>query len=151
MLYCFAFPPCSQILSQLLTCDKKTVVNPREIDAYIQILLEDQPTYVLGLGSYSGIDQDKIRIETLAKNKFRNTSIDASLPMLQNVVINPFVQTIPQTKITSGLGNSWCNVISWKIAQLIVLKKLHSQFAFLHIPKKFDGERAAVIINDLLD
>jgi hypothetical protein len=44
-------------------------VWPNNIDHYLDILLHGQPKYILGLGTYSGVDQESIRIETIAKNQ----------------------------------------------------------------------------------
>lgn len=38
--------------------------------------MREQPGYILGLGVYSGKDQDKIRIETKCTNQFRNDFIN---------------------------------------------------------------------------
>lgn len=38
-------------------------------------------------------------------------------------------------KFTKAIGNSYCNLVSWKIMQLINFQKLNSHYTFLHIPK----------------
>jgi pyrrolidone-carboxylate peptidase len=98
------------------------------------MLLHDQPSRILGLGTYSGVDQDKIRVETVATNRFRNDSIEANAPVEIN--INNYLEPSSENfKMASALGNSYCNLISWKIMRLISDGSLKSKYSFLHIPK----------------
>lgn len=53
-------------------------------------------------------------------------------------------------KYATAMGNSWCNLISWKIVELIQNGKLKSHYTFVHIPKDFPISEAAEIINDAL-
>ncbi len=39
------------------------------------------------------------------------------------------------SKYAAGIGNSYCNLVSWKIMRSISQKKLKSQYTFLHTPK----------------
>jgi len=78
----------NQILWQLKQIDCCYFVFPNNISHYLQMLLMDQPTYILGLGSYSGVDQDKIRIETKCSNRFRNDFVDGS--QYKEIAIEPF-------------------------------------------------------------
>jgi pyrrolidone-carboxylate peptidase len=48
------------------------------------------------------------------------------------------------------LGNSWCNLISWKIMRIIKDGSLHSRFTFLHIPKVFPRAQAIEVINHMI-
>ncbi|MCL5090946.1 MAG: hypothetical protein M1514_02980 [Patescibacteria group bacterium] len=74
------------------------------------MLLHDQLTHILGLGSYSGIDQDKIRIETTCSNQFRNDFVEGN--SYQEVKIKPLFQPTPLAKFSQGIGNSYCNLVS---------------------------------------
>lgn len=113
------------------------------------MLLHDQPSHILGLGSYSGIDQDKIRIETITKNHFRNDPIESNAP--EEIVINNFLKTSSENfKIASALGNSYCNFISWKIMRLIDSGLLRSKYSFLHIPKSMYHRELISMINGIL-
>lgn len=100
---------------------------------YLDILIHDQPSYVLGLGSYSGADQDKIRIETICSNQFRNDFSEGD--QYTEIKINPFLKPTAAMKYATAIGNSYCNLISWKIMQMINYEKLHSHYTFLHVPK----------------
>jgi len=46
------------------------------IEQYLNFLTQGQPKYILGLGVYTGIDQDKIRIEEICTSKFKNGFIN---------------------------------------------------------------------------
>lgn len=136
----------SKILWQLKPLDMCYQVWPNNIDQYLEILIHDQPKYILGIGTYSGIDSELIRIETVTKNQFRNDVIDKKFSISKELPIKPFVKQTPQTKFASALGNSWCNLISWKIMRLIEGKKLNSRYTFLHIPGSFGFKYALDVI-----
>lgn len=95
---------------------------------------------VLGLGEYGGRDSDKIRIETVCKNRFRNN--DIILRGQDTIAITAFIKPNTNMKLAQGMGNSWCNKTSYLIR--------HSfpdiAFSFLHIPKNFDIELAQSLI-----
>lgn len=61
------------------------------------MLIHDQPKYIFGMGTYSGVDQEAIRIETITKNQFRNEDIEKDLPNTMTILLNPFVMQIDQT------------------------------------------------------
>lgn len=61
-----------RILYRLKQIDCCYLVYPNNVEHYLEMLLHDQPSYVLGLGAYSGVDQEQIRIETICTNQFRN-------------------------------------------------------------------------------
>lgn len=120
------------------------------VDHYLQMLVHDQPKYILGMGTYSGIDQDAIRIETITKNQFRNEAIEKDLPNTKTILLKPFVKQIDQTKYASALGNSWCNLTSWKIARLIEKGELQAKYNFLHVPKSFRANTAIEIVEAMM-
>ncbi len=127
----------SKLLWRLKPLDMCYNVWPNNIDRYLEMLIHDQPKHIVGLGTYPGVDQDFIRIETLAKNQFRNSVIEKEFPLSKKLLIKPFVKQVPGAKFASGLGNSWCNFVSWKIVRLIEGKILQSQYSFMHIPNSF--------------
>lgn len=140
----------SRILWRLTPLDMCYEVWSNNIEHYLQMLLHDQPKYILGMGTYFGVDQDAIRIETITKNQFRNEAIEKNLPKVKTIRIQPFVRQVDQTKYASALGNSWCNLVSWKIARLIEKGELRSQYTFLHIPKLFRTNDALKIIEAMI-
>lgn len=123
----------SRILWKLKNVDMCYEVHSNNTDHYLKMLTHEQPKFILGLGTYTGVDKNKIRIETVTKNQFRNDVIENDFPISKQIVINPFVKESTNTKLASVLGNSWCNLISWKIMRLIENKELKSQYTFLHI------------------
>ncbi len=151
LICCFAFRNCSaQVQSALDSAISKFVVEPDNIEDYLAELIRTQPDYILGLGDYTGKDQEQLRIETIAKNQFRNQAIMLNSPLRQECKLNSFLPLVEEVKIAKALGNSWCNLISWHIGNLIQEGKLKSQYTFLHIPKKFSASRAAKIIEEML-
>lgn len=153
MIYAFAFPGnmSKSVLYKLKTVDHCYIVWPNNIEHYLNILTHDQPEFVLGLGVYSGIDQDKIWIETQATNKFRNNPIDPSFSEAEILPLNTFLEPDANSKFASGLGNSWCNLISWKITTLINQKVLKSHYTFLHIPNSFSAPQITKVTEGLLN
>lgn len=132
-IYGFALGGTSRILYRLKNINCCYLIFPNNIYHYLNILLHDQPSYILGMGSYSGIDQDKIRLETVCSNQFRNDCVEGNTHA--EMRINPFLKPTPQMKLAAGIGNSYCNLVSWKIMQLINGSQLRSRYTFLHIPK----------------
>jgi len=97
--------------------------------------------YVIGCGSYSGKDRGCIRIETKCNSQFRN-----SKDKLEIKYISYFMKPETSIKLASGIGNSWCNLVSY----MIMKKSPDTKYTFLHIPKSFNGIKAAEIISEQL-
>lgn len=151
LICCFAFRNRSHQVQQALnSAISKFVLTPDTIEDYVAELIRAQPDYILGLGEYTGRDQEQLRIETIAKNQFRNQAITLNRPLGQECKIMQFLPLAKEVKIAKALGNSWCNLISWHIGKLIQEGKLKSQYTFLHIPKRFSVNRAAEIIEEMM-
>lgn len=149
MIYGFSLSSkTSKILSQLKNVDSSYVVFLNNLDKYLEIIIHNQPKYILGLGSYSGIDNDEIRIEQVCTNKFRNNTYDGN--PYKEIQINSFIKPSSTFKYASGIGNSYCNLISYKIMSLIEEKRLPSQYTFLHIPKSMNHFEASKEIDKAL-
>lgn len=140
----------SRILWKLKNVDMCYEVWSNNIDHYLKMLIHDQPKYILGMGTYTGVDKENIRIETVTKNQFRNDVIENDFPISKQIVINPFVKESENTKLASALGNSWCNLISYKIMRLIENKELNSKYTFLHIPSSFKFDYSIEVIENIL-
>lgn len=123
-------------------------VFPNNFESYLRFLLHNKPEYILGLGVYSGRDQGKIRIEKVCTNKFRNDFIEGD--SLAEIKIKPYLQPSQNSKFAQGIGNFYCNLISWKIMKLINEKRLASKYTFLHIPKKMKTWLAVAEIDRML-
>ena len=117
------------------------------ISKFVQQLLKSNPPFVLGLGIYSGRDNDTLRIETVCSNKFKNT---VQGPVLYQRSITPFLQPLNKSKLAQGLGNSYCNLISFLIMDTIEKQKLQTKYTFIHVPKNFDIGTAINEINSML-
>ncbi len=112
------------------------------------MLMNDKPKYILGLGVYTGRDQDKIRIETKCTNQFRNNVIEEKT--IEEIDINYFLTPSISSKYATAIGNSYCNLVSWKIMRLIETKQLQSQYTFLHVPKSMKAMTAVKEIDQML-
>lgn len=66
--------------------------------------------YILALGEYNGRDKDAIRIETECSSQFRNNK-----ERLEELTIPYFLKPEPPFKLVNGIGNSWCNLISYRM------------------------------------
>ncbi len=87
---------------------------------------------------YNRTDKDNLRIEThysVRKNKSQ---------------INYFLTPSKNTKLTNGIGNSYCNYASAQIMNLINIGKLKAKYTFLHIPKTFQVDKAINEIEEML-
>ena len=152
MLYVFALTSgLGRLLYKLKSPGHCYIVYSNNIDHYLNLLVHDQPSHILGLGSYSGIDQNKIRIEKITTNQFRNDKIEENAS--DKLGINNFMQLpMPKDlfKYADAMGNSWCNLISWKIMRLIENGVLRSLYTFLHIPKGVNQKLAVDAIDQAL-
>lgn len=140
-----------RLLYRLKSPDHCYIVYSNNIVHYLSLLVHDQPTHILGLGSYSGIDQNRIRIERVTTNQFRNDKIEENTSY--KLGINNFLSLSMSNehfKYADAMGNSWCNLISWKIMRLIENGNLRSQYTFLHIPNDFNQKLAAGVIDQAL-
>ncbi len=118
------------------------------IDRFVQKLLADQPDYILGMGIYGGRDREHIRIETTCFNKFRRKEIMPGAP--EKLDIPYFVQPTETSILAKSIGNSWCNLVSWKIVEQIIKGDLKSRFTFLHLPKRMKPEVASSEVAKML-
>lgn len=151
MLYTFAFANISgRVVSKLTDTTGRAILRPSTINQYIEELVLKQPQFILGLGEYTGKDQNLVRIESQCKNQFRNNKIDPSLPIDTTLSWIPFLSKTDKSKKGSALGNSWCNLVSWRIMQLIEQKKLKSRYTFLHLPQSMPEEEMLAIVQNLI-
>ncbi len=110
----------------------------------LQEISEHSPKHILGLGRYSGRDRSQIRIETKCTNKFRNNVLGQELKSLE---IPYFITPDENFKLAIGIGNSFCNLISYKITEFIRTSDIDTKYIFLHIPEGYDISTAARLIN----
>lgn len=108
------------------------------IDELITSTRTNKYDCVLGMGSYSGRDRDQLRIETECSSQFRNNKTN-----LERVSIPYFLQPNDDMRLAKGIGNSWCNLVSYKF-----IKAFPSiPYTFIHVPKLFSIDKAAALID----
>ena len=105
------------------------------IQYLLDIIADTKPLRILGLGLYSGRDMDLLRNENIAKNSFRSNRIGR----IPSVKISTFFKPSNSAKDAVGMGNSWCNLVSYKIATQFKDIPL----TFIHIPRGYHIESAA--------
>lgn len=127
----------SQKVVESLPVERKYIIpNSLEgVEKFVEFVKKNKPSKVLLFGMYSGKDQDKLRIETFCTNKFRNTIDEESLKVIP---IPYFFQRTEKIKLAKGIGNSWCNLASYKL--LSTVPKL--EYTFLHVPQRHSVKSA---------
>ncbi len=80
---------------------------------------------VIGMGTYSGRDKDHVRIETECSSQFRNNKEN-----LTRLPIPYFIDENNTFRLAKGIGNSWCNLVSFHLVKSLNVAK----YTFLHVP-----------------
>lgn len=153
-LYAFGFSKnniTTYILYNLNSPDMVYQIFPNNIEHFLKIVRYEKPTHLLGIGVYTGVDSESMRIENTCKNQFRNEQIDKKLPKNFNFSINYFIEPGGCFKLATAMGNSYCNLVSYKIMNLINKENLVTRFTFLHIPKTFNKQLAVEQISSRID
>lgn len=127
--------------SYVIQSDRKEIIN------FVKHISLNAPQFIIGIGEYSGRDRELIRIETMCSNKFRNTISGDSL---EKVRLHTFLKPGKHSKYATGIGNSYCNFVSYEIMRKIRDCKLPTRYNFLHIPKEFDSQMATQEITSLI-
>lgn len=89
---------------------------------------------IIGMGMYSGRDKDRVRIETECSSQFRNKKEN-----LTRLPIPYFIDENDTFKLAKGIGNSWCNLVSFR---LLSSHKI-TNYTFLHIPRTMSDKFVA--------
>lgn len=111
------------------------------IESYVSKLELDRYNLILGMGLYTGRDQEKIRIELSTNSRFRN-----DISELEVLLIPYNFQSQGLFKLADGIGNSYCNRLSYFMTSRIETLDKKIPYTFLHIPRKVDPEQAAMEI-----
>lgn len=148
LVFAFEGTISEKVLAQLL-CRYKLIIksDAHKLDRYIENILKENFTYIIGLGEYSGKDKDKLRVERQCTNRFRNIILGRQY---ESISISEFLLPSNNTKLSMGIGNSYCNLISFLLASSIKSKKMNTQYGFIHVPKKFEIDRAVIEIGSLI-
>jgi len=91
--------------------------------------------FIVGLGDYSGKDQNNLRLETECHREDQTFHINNLLKPITGVIYS------------EDIGNSYCNLISFMITK----NYPNTSYSFIHIPKKMDAKFAAKKINELIE
>lgn len=102
------------------------------IDTFLEDLLMVQPDQILGLGEYPA-ETDKVLIEARCYNTFQNEKISEDGPSMLPIPF--FIPPGKNLKVSDTMGNSFHNLISYKIMEKKATGELHAAYTFLHIPK----------------
>lgn len=132
------------ILSVLNSEHTDCILVDKNVNSLLTYIMLNAPNQILGIGEYSGRDQDKIRIETVCRNKFRNTIIHTNQP--NEITFKNILPTDQYFKRGVGMGNSWCNLMSFEINSTFP----DINFTFLHIPKSLSIPQATMSIRKKL-
>lgn len=127
---------CKNILYGLKQVDCCYVVYPNNVDQYLNMLLRDQPKYILGLRRG---DHDMMEIEEYCYD----------LENEKKVKINSFLVSNNNFSISLG-DNLRVDMISFEIMKLIESGKLSSQYTLLNLPRKIKPWKMIKIIDEHL-
>ncbi len=134
----------NRVLSKLEVYPKHIIESSTlSIENFVGEIQDIRTRYVVGLGEYSGVDQCKLRIETRCNKNFRNNQIEKS----DQLQLDNFLIPRDKSKSATGLGNSWCNLLS-----VLMLNNPNRNYlySFIHIPKNFKVEDATKEILKIL-
>lgn len=105
---------------------------------------------IIGLGDYYG-DISKIRIETQARNLYRDQNINPFLPLYQEISL-PFLDFVDSQNfsISENMGKYNCNWIAFQTEVYLKQYSPATRHLFLHLPPKINSLVLAKNITDLL-
>lgn len=136
----------SEKILRELNVDQKVYLkaDEKEIIEFVRNINFSNTSHILGLGVYTGRDQNLLRIETVCTNKFRN-QIQGN--KYEEIAISNFIEPTNNTKYARRIGNSYCNLVSYLIMKSILNNNAGTQYSFIHIPKLFGITQATDEIN----
>jgi pyrrolidone-carboxylate peptidase len=106
---------------------------------------------IIGLGDFWG-DDEKIRIETVARNVYGKESIYPLAPIKAELSLPEIEMYEPNVfEITENMGTYNCNWIAFEIQLVINKKNLKTKNLFLHLPKRARANFLAKNIADLIE
>ena len=133
----FSFDRCSQVGVKLLQEQQvqthQSLTQLASINHYLESLLLTRPPLILGLGVHSRSNK-QIYLETQATNRFRGRLL-GSASQVKTVTLPNFLPQVSPLQLSTHLGTSYCNYISWQLCQLIISQLPDTRYTFLHLPK----------------
>jgi len=105
---------------------------------------------IVGLGDFNG-DIFKIRMETIAHNRFGDRSINPLSPYVLELSM-PEMDIVDTNRFSVGenMGSYNCNFLAFKIQEMINNHKHNLKQLFFHIGKRAEAKMVAQNIADLL-
>ena len=150
LLFAFQRSISESVLNNIKFPNKFIIPNYRGghakgIDKLLEFIKKENPEFILGLGRYSR-SGTKLRLETISHNLFKKEEIGTQAQFK----LHNFVGESESFSIGDNMGNSWCNLVSYKIMELIDYGEIQSRYSFIHIPKKFDIKKASDILQKIV-
>lgn len=123
--------------------------HPRSfVNKYIR---NDVYDLIIGLGDFYG-DEEKIRIETVARNVYGKESIYPLAPIKIELSLPEIEMYEPSIfEITENMGTYNCNWIAFETQLILNKRKLKTKHLFLHLPKRVNSKFLAKNIKDLME
>ena len=119
---------------------------------FIEAIHRFRPDLIIGLGQCSR--GRLLRIETTAMNKRRGSEKAKARPVLQAGAPKLFTNFRPRlngrTRRSRHAGDYVCNYSMYVILDFLQRRHLPAQYGFIHIPREFDPQRAATLLNKAL-
>jgi len=111
----------------------------------------DEHDLIVGLGDFWG-QEEKIRIETIARNVYGKESIYPLAPIKLELSLPEIEMYEPKIfEITENMGTYNCNWIAFETQLSINKKSLKTKNLFLHLPKRAKASFVAKNIADLIE
>lgn len=110
------------------------------MEEFFKLINELQPDLIVGFGEFSGRFDGDIKIETVCRNRFRN-SILGKKEAFDLYFGSDLISTIEKCflsikyKMGKGMGNSWCNLACYKICEYLRKTDSSIKLSFVHVLK----------------
>lgn len=111
-----------------------------KLEKFFDLIEALKPELIVGFGEFSGRFSKDIKIETVCRNKFRNSvlgekeSFDLYAGDELIKLINSKFSNINYS-LSHGMGNSWCNLSAYRICSYLESKAVSTKFSFVHVKK----------------
>lgn len=152
LIYGFGGNVSGEIVDRLETGSKFIIRDARkfgavDINSLVLRVKSNKFDKVLGLGEFNLKSDYHIKVETVAKNIFRNDKIIENGE--SSYGISKGLETL-NVKLSSRPGNSWCNLSTYLLAHNIQLENSLTKLGFVHIHKDIDLDIAYSTVSDII-
>ena len=129
VIFTFVATRSQEILLTIPELDVVALQNDiAEIDRGLNDLLKRGAAQIIGVGDYSGRDTNQIRIETMARNKFRNEPIANN--SVAELPLDTWLRAGQHSKFAAAMGNSLCNYAAYQLTKTIIDNQLQTSVSF---------------------